>query len=123
MIGRIANPMTPVASMLAPADRRAGTVAARLARRGFTIFEVMMSACILVLVIATSLTVLQTGMRAVDTARNMTLAGQITQSVLEVLRLQNWNQISALPSEATINISDAISSGNSSTLDTTLNSV
>ena len=82
-----------------------------------------MSACILVLVIATAITVLQTGMRAVDTARNMTLAGQITQSVLEVMRLQNWNQISALPSQATIDISQAISSGNTSTLDTTLNNV
>ncbi|MDO8540546.1 MAG: hypothetical protein Q7S40_08945 [Opitutaceae bacterium] len=92
-------------------------------QRGFTIFEVTVSATILVLVIATSLTVLQTGMRAVDTARNMTLAGQISQSVLEVLRLQNWSQISVLPASATINIGDAISSGNVTALDVALNTV
>src|SRR4051812_36537937 len=83
---------------------------AHRARRGFTILEVMSAATILVLVIATSLTVLQRGMRAVDTARNMTLASQISQSELEVMRLQNWSQISALPAFASINISDAISS-------------
>jgi Tfp pilus assembly protein PilV len=91
--------------------------------RGFTILEVMSAATILVLVIATSLTVLQRGMRAVDTARNMTLASQIGQSELEVMRLQNWTQISALPAFAAINISEAISSGSATTLDSTLNSM
>jgi len=74
-----------------------------------------------VMVIAPSLTVLQSGMRAVDTARNMTLAGQIGQSELEVLRLQNWPQILALPAHATVNISEAISSGKTTVLDATLN--
>ena len=92
-------------------------------RGGFTLFEVMIAATILVLIISTSLTVLQTGMRAVDTARNMTLAGQISQSTLEVLRLQNWTQISALPATETVNISDVISSGNSTALDAALSSV
>jgi prepilin-type N-terminal cleavage/methylation domain-containing protein len=92
-------------------------------RRGFTIIEVMAAATILVLVISTSLVVLQRGMRAVDTARNMTLASQISQSELEVLRLQNWPQIAALPAFAVVNISDAISSGVSSTLDETLNAM
>ncbi len=90
---------------------------------GFSIFEVLVASSILVLVISTSLTVLQYGMRAVDTARNLTLASQICQSALEVLRLQNWAQISALPSSATIDIRTVISSGSSSTLDTTLNSL
>lgn len=94
-----------------------------LHRQGFTLFEVMIAATILVLIISTSLTVLQTGMRAVDTARNMTLAGQISQSTLEVLRLQNWTQISALPATESVNISDAISSGNSTALDAALSSV
>ncbi|MBI4626456.1 MAG: hypothetical protein HY736_24960 [Verrucomicrobia bacterium] len=92
-------------------------------RAGFTILEVMAAATILVLVIATSLTVLQHGMRAVDTARNMTLASQIAQSELEVLRLQNWPQIAALPANAVVNISDAISSGNATALDSTLNTM
>jgi type II secretory pathway pseudopilin PulG len=87
---------------------------------GFTIFEVMMAASILVLVISTSLAVLQTGMRAVDTARNTTLASQICQSAIEVLRLQNWTQICALPASEAVNISSVISSGTGTTLDTTL---
>jgi type II secretory pathway pseudopilin PulG len=93
----------------------------RATKRGFTLFEVMLAACVLALVIATSLTVVQTGMRAVDTARNTTLANQICQSAIEVLRLQNWSQISALPAVATVNIPSVISSGSSSSLDATLN--
>lgn len=96
---------------------------AKSQRAGFALFEVMIAATILVLVISTSLTVLQTGMRAVDTARNMTLASQISQSALEVLRLQNWTQIGALPASANVNISDAISSGSSTELDATLSTV
>jgi type II secretory pathway pseudopilin PulG len=94
----------------------------RSSKRGFTLFEVMLAAMVLVLVIASSLTVVQTGMRAVDTARNMTLANQICQSAIEVLRLQNWTQISALPSVATVSIPSVISSGTSTSLDNTLNS-
>lgn len=93
----------------------------RTLKSGFTLFEVMLAACVLALVIATSLTVVQTGMRAVDTARNMTLANQICQSAIEVLRLQNWSQISALPAVATVNIPSVISSGTSTSLDATLN--
>jgi Tfp pilus assembly protein PilV len=93
------------------------------ASAGFGILEVMVSATILILVIATSLTVLQTGMRAVDTARNMTLAGQISQSALEALRLLNWQQISALATYAPVTASEVISSGSSTALDTALNSV
>jgi hypothetical protein len=86
---------------------------------GFTIFEVTMAASILLLVIA----ILQAGIRAVDTARNMTMAGQICQSALELLRLQNWSQISALPAQSVVNVNEAISSGNVTSLDAKLNSV
>lgn len=89
-------------------------------RRGFTVFEVLLAATMLVLVISTSLSVLQSGMRAVDTARNTTLASQICQSAIEVHRLQNWTQISALPSSATVSVPSVISSGTGTTLDTTL---
>lgn len=102
-------------------DRRQPAGSRRV--RAFTIFEVAVAATILALVIATSLTVLQTGMRAVDTARNTTLAGQISQSVIEVLRLQNWPQISALPAFASVDIPQAISSGSATALDATLNTV
>ena len=91
-------------------------------RRGFTVFEVLLAASVLILVISTSLAVLQSGMRAVDTARNTTLASQICQSAIEVHRLQNWTQISALAASAPVVVSSVISSGTSTTLDTTLNS-
>lgn len=82
-----------------------------------------MAAIVMVLGIVTSLTTLQFGMRSVDTARNMTLASQILQSELEILRLQNWAQISALPASATVDPATSISSGSATTLDTTLNTI
>jgi len=106
-----------------PTPERGRPVRRGASRAGFTIVEVMLAASVLVFVIASSLTVIQSGMRAVDTARNMTLAGQICQSALEVLRLQNWTQISALPAESTVNINDVISSGAATPLDTALNAV
>jgi type II secretory pathway pseudopilin PulG len=92
-------------------------------RAGFTILEVGMASFVLAMAIATAVTVLQDGLRAVDTARNMTLAGQIMQSEMEILRLQNWTQISALPATATVDPTTTITSGNSSSLDSTLSSI
>lgn len=66
------------------------------ARRGFTIFEVMMAVIVMALGISGSITVMAQGMRCIDTARNTTIAGQVMQSVMEDLRLQTWAQISAL---------------------------
>lgn len=89
-----------------------------------------MATFVLALGIATSLTALQYGMRQVDTARNMTLAGQIMQSDLEILRLLNWSQIEALQdsqttptTEKTVNPADTITSGTSTTLDATLTAI
>lgn len=83
----------------------------------------MISAIILVLGITTSLTTLTYGMRAVDTARNSTLAAQIMQSEMENFRLLNWAQLTALPASETVDISSVISSGSSTTLDDTLNNI
>ncbi len=80
----------------------------------------MMAAIVMVLGIVTSLTTLQFGMRSVDTARSMTLASQIMQSEMEILRLQNWAQISALAASATVDPATTISSSSGSTLDTHL---
>lgn len=63
------------------------------AQRGFSILEVMTSAFILVLVLTSSLIVLQDCFQAIDTARDMTVAGQILQSQMEKLRMLNWNQL------------------------------
>jgi type II secretory pathway pseudopilin PulG len=62
-------------------------------RKGFTIVEVMAAAIVMALAISSSLIVLQHGMRAIDTARYTTLAGQILQSQMEKLRLLTWTQL------------------------------
>jgi hypothetical protein len=53
----------------------------------------MMASTVMVLAIASSIIVLQQGMRALDTARFTTLAGQILQSQMEKLRLLTWTQL------------------------------
>lgn len=65
----------------------------RSRRAGVTIVEVMVAAGVLVLAISSSIIVLQQGMRAIDTARYTTLAGQILQSQMEKLRLLTWTQL------------------------------
>lgn len=89
-----------------------------------------MAGFVLALGIATSITALQYGMRQVDTARNMTLAGQIMQSEIEILRLQNWSQIVALQaaqpsatSPSTIDPATTITSGTATPLDATLTTI
>lgn len=95
----------------------------RSTQAGFTIFEVMMASIIMVLGITTSLTTITYGMRAIDTARNSTLAAQIMQSEMENIRLLNWAQLTALPASETVNISSVISSGSSTALDAKLNTI
>lgn len=58
----------------------------------------MVAATVMVVAISSSLVVLQQGLRAIDTARTTTLAGQILQSQMEKLRLLNWSQLSAVTS-------------------------
>ena len=60
---------------------------------GFTIVEVMLAAAVMALAISSSIIVLQHALRAIDTARYTTLAGQILQSQMEKLRLLNWTQM------------------------------
>lgn len=108
-------------------------VAAPRGRRsssGFTVVEVMMSAFVLTLGIVTAITALQYGMRQVDTARSMTLAGQIMQSEMEILRLQNWSQIAALQTAqssptapTTIDPATTITSGTATALDSMLTTI
>ena len=74
--------------------RRSPQLIKRTARpRGFTIIEVMIAATVMVLAISSSILVLQQGLRAIDTARYTTLAGQILQSQMEKLRLLTWTQL------------------------------
>jgi Tfp pilus assembly protein PilV len=62
----------------------------------FTILEVLVAAVVLVFAITSSAAVMQRGFQALDTARNLTTAGQIMENEMESLRLKNWTQIQAL---------------------------
>lgn len=55
-----------------------------------------MAASVLLLVLATSITTLQRAYNSLDTARNLSLAGQIMQCELERIRLLDWPTINAL---------------------------
>lgn len=103
--------------------RRPDRTFPRRAEAGFTIAETAIAAMVMLFAIATSLTTLQFGMRGVDTARNMTLASQIMQSEMEILRLQNWTQIVALDGTAVVDPSTTITSGSGTSLDTTLTQI
>lgn len=59
--------------------------------RAFTILEVMMGAIVMAFAITTSITTLQRGFLAVDTARNFVIAGQIMQSEIEKMRVSPWS--------------------------------
>lgn len=76
------RPMPPAHDRAIPARRR---------RAGFTIFEVMMATMIMAFAIATSITALNEGFRALDTARNTTIAAQLMQSEMEDLRMLPWD--------------------------------
>jgi Tfp pilus assembly protein PilV len=60
--------------------------------RGFTIIEVAMATFVMAFGIATSIIALQSGFRAIDVARDQTLASQIMQSEIERLRLWPWSK-------------------------------
>jgi len=49
-----------------------------------------MASSIMALAIATSVTTLQRGFANIDSARNLSLAGQIIQTELEKIRMKNW---------------------------------
>lgn len=82
-------------------------------RAGFTIIEVTMATGVMLFGIASSILVIQSGFRAIDNARNTTLAAQILQSEMERIRLLPWDtdsldasgnrkpSISRLPAEPT----------------------
>lgn len=68
--------------------------------------------------LATSIIVMQTGFKAIDVARDTTLASQILQSEMERLRLMPWSNsgttavdsITELPEKETVNLATMFSS-------------
>lgn len=67
----------------------------------FTILEAMMAAIVMAMAITTSITTMQQSFLSLDTARNMVTAGQIMQSEIEKMRINNWSVVSAYPTGST----------------------
>ena len=76
-----------------------------------------MAACVMALGIATSLLAMQSGFKALDVARDTTIASQILQSEMERLRLLPWNKTSTtavdsiceLPASETVSLASMFS--------------
>ncbi len=75
------------------------------ARRGFTLIEVVMATFVMAVGISASIVSLQFGFKALDNARNTTLASQIIQSEMERVRLLNWTAVSALNERSQLDVS------------------
>jgi uncharacterized protein (TIGR02598 family) len=85
----------------------------------FTIVEVMTAVFVMALAISTSVTTLQAGYRSIDTARNLTLAGQILQSMIEDIRLKQWTEINSMAASTTGTISTFDTTGSFTSFSTT----
>jgi Tfp pilus assembly protein PilV len=98
----------PLSSRRSAAISRSGRIVARPRRRasqaGFTIIEVALSAFVLTFGIATSIIALQMGFKALDVARDSTLAAQIMQSEIERLRLLPWNNASTVAKDSIVEL-------------------
>ncbi|MFI5336873.1 MAG: prepilin-type N-terminal cleavage/methylation domain-containing protein [Opitutales bacterium] len=69
-------------------------------QRGMTVVEVLIAATLLTFVVAGSIATLVSGMQYARHARMTTLAGQVTQSVMEQLRLNNYATINGYAARA-----------------------
>ena len=58
--------------------------------------EVMIAALILAVLITSTFAAMQRAFPAIETARNITVAGHIIQTEIERLRLKDWSTVSAL---------------------------
>jgi Tfp pilus assembly protein PilV len=86
---------------------------------GFTLAEVMMAAGVMAFAISGSIVVIQSGVKAIDNARNTTLASQIIQSEMERIRLLNWSDVDSLGARTNIVLTTIFPPG---TTTTTMNS-
>ena len=69
--------------------------------RGFTVVEVVIAVIVLSLVIGTTITTIQRSFLSLDSARNISVAGQILQSEIEKTRMHDWSTVSAYGSGPT----------------------
>lgn len=82
----------PLFSAAAPTARAAGR------RAAFSLVEVMVASCVLMLGISGALVTLQRSLDSIAQARQLDAASQLMQSELERLRLLNWRQLQDLQS-------------------------
>lgn len=115
MLAAMKKSLTPSTRTLAVADgvRNAGR---RLWRRkrtaGFTVMEVGIAAGIMAMVLISSIVTMQRGFLSLDTARNITIAGQIMQSEFEKMRLRDWSAIGgyAVDTDETVSVDPSFTS-------------
>ncbi len=81
-----------------PRVRPAGVGFRTRARAAFTLVEIMIASFVMLFAISSSIIVLQSGFRSLDTARKTTLAAQIMQSEMERIRMLSWSSVSSLES-------------------------
>lgn len=112
-IGHTVAAMTHLRSTTATIPQAAALPAAGCRQSGFTIMEVMMAAIVMAFAITTSITTMQRGFLALDTARNTTIAAQIMQSELEKMRMKDWATVNAYAAGSTAVAVDASFTSNS----------
>ena len=96
------------------------TVRNKALQRGSTIAEVVVATTLLVFVIGSSLSGLTAGLGYSRHARMVTMAGQITQSVMEQLRLNNYSRINSYAAQSQpVDFTSIISADNFSSSFTT----
>lgn len=82
-------------------------------RRAFTIAEVMVAAAVMAFAISTSVTTMQRGFITLDSARAISLAGQIMQCEIEKMRMTDWTTVNAYPTDSTALTIDTVFTSNS----------
>lgn len=76
-------------------------------RRGLTTLETMLAATFMAFALTTSITTMQRAFLMLDTARNLTIGGQILQSAVEQTTMLPWENVSQFPATATLPIGSA----------------
>ena len=79
-------------------------------RRAFSLVEVMVASCVLVLGISGALVTLQRSLDSIAQARQLDAASQLMQTELERIRLLNWSQLQTLQTSGATKV-DAPSTG------------
>lgn len=74
---------------------------------GFTLFEVMMAAAVMLMAIVGMIQVITYGSGMLDLARKQSIAMQIIHGQLDNLRLNTWTTVNAYPASRTVNVDNS----------------